>query len=55
MTNPKANGRETQRHYYFCLEQLRAGTSFRTITDTKITGKFGLKCQPLRIDYVFEL
>jgi len=35
MTNPKANGRETQRHYYFSLEQLGAGTSFRTITDTK--------------------
>lgn len=29
VTNPKANGREIQRHY---SEQLGAGPSFRTIT-----------------------
>lgn len=44
LTNPKAKGRETQRHYS-CLEQLEDGTSFRTITDTKIMGKFGFNCQ----------
>jgi hypothetical protein len=32
---------------HFCLEQLGAGTSFRTITDTKITGQFGFNYQLL--------
>lgn len=47
LTNPKAKGRETQRHYSTILEQLGAGPSFRTITDTKIMGKIGFNCQLL--------
>ena len=47
LTNPKAKGRETQRHYSWTTEQLGAGPSFRTITDTKIMGKIGFNCQLL--------
>ena len=45
LTNPKAKGRESQRHYSWTTEQLGVGPSFRTITDTKIMGKIGFNCQ----------
>ena len=46
LTNPKAKGRETQRHYSWTTWS-RAFFSFRTITDTKIMGKIGFNCQLL--------